>query len=353
MWSDMAQHEDNGVVNDGYEMPISSPSDDTGDDTVPPRLQTSLRLPVRHKEEKPQQSDIQRLKCAAYGLMVLVIVLVLGICIVVYILLVKNQAQEVDSTPSILTTTSTPPSSDGFNDYVEYQYANSSCRALLANKKGNTNGFYQISRACFKTAKKVYCDQTSGAGGWMRLHDKDGPNSCKTINVWSPSDVECLLQGTGHGRVDIAISDSVVTLNREKSWILDDVKIYAYKKCGSNSSCLSYHVRFAMLGYSYYDPIVSVVNCKTPTGTVWSSQYNNGRLVFYGTLSTMGGWTRMFHGCSDYVEVGDKVTLRTGGSDEYEGEFIHGGCNDYAVDMNNAVTSLWESQNTRVFWIRV
>lgn len=49
----------------------------------------------------------------------------------------------------------------------------------------------------------------------------------------------------------------------------------------------------------------------------------------------------MFYGCNEIVEVGDYVLFRTGGGDGHTGEFIHTTCNDYMVDADNTVTSLW------------
>ncbi len=99
--------------------------------------------------------------------------------------------------------------------------------------------------------------------------------TCGNTNPWSKSDLTCLLQDTRDGRVDIAIGDDLTSLDRERSWILDDVTIHAYKSCDNTSgTCDSRYMDFASLGYSYYEPIYKVVNCQTPTGTRWSATYD-------------------------------------------------------------------------------
>ncbi len=66
-----------------------------------------------------------------------------------------------------------------------------------------------------------------------------------------------------------------------------------------------------------------------------------------GTLTTMGDWNKMQGGCNNWIDVGNIVQFRFGGSSDHSDEFVHTYCNDYWIDEPSyyTVTSKWLVNN--------
>ena len=94
------------------------------------------------------------------------------------------------------------------------------------------------------------------------------------------------------------------------------------------------------------------MNCKTPTGADWLQTYGDGYFFMNGVLDTNNGFQYIRYGCGGETwAVGQRKAVRFGGGSGHIGEFVHTACNDY-VTAGTSLTSRWNTNNTRVFWIR-
>ncbi|KAI8496510.1 UDP-glucuronosyltransferase 2A1 [Branchiostoma belcheri] len=178
----------------------------------------------------------------------------------------------------------------------------------------------------------VYCDQTTLGGGWMRFYYKAGPNTCHNYEgvTWT---------GPIMGKInatDFLVSDDVNTANTELSWLFRGFESTSMRVKDTMQA-------FANLG-----------NCRTPSGSQWSQGYTDAYVFVTGTLETLGTWTSMYVGCghSSTAAVGQVTNIRFGGGHSHSGEFVHTSCNGYRVNYQNSITSRWNTDNTRVMWIR-
>jgi len=199
------------------------------------------------------------------------------------------------------------------------------------------NGFYP-----YYFDGKLYTLYTyfrSNGDRWVRLNYKTGTTISGTSNSFefdsgSTKELIRIIKAIGW-------SDSMTTIEREKSWVLDDVQFSSLYLSIDNLS--SYHS--------------NIFNGKTPTGTVWTSGYNGGYVLWGGVLRTFGSWSQMFYGCGDYCQTGNTIWLRGGGDSgpwkgHNDGEYLHHKCNDY-TENTNSITSMVSWSNTRVCWAKI
>lgn len=183
---------------------------------------------------------------------------------------------------------------------------------------------------------KVFCDMESGGGWRTRLFYKKWPKTCFSNKIpYKKEFIENVFTK------DFGVSDSLFSLKSEYSWILEDI----FQTTLKNDP-------------HFFEKFTLVSNCLTPTGTPWSNEYGKeyvesqtGRVLIYGTLKTLGWWSEMFYGCERYVKPWEKISFTIGGSKNHEWQFIHGACNNYQ-SKDYSITSLWDWDNTRVFWVR-
>jgi hypothetical protein len=199
-----------------------------------------------------------------FGLAILVGILILVILIVVPVVLAKAGNCGSGEYGQNMTTTMYPTDMPIDGD-------RSSCHALLLAGETHT-GNHKINSNCFTKNYQVYCDQETDGGGWMRLHYKTGGKTCSRLNEWELEDIKCLLNSVQS--FDLAVSDSVDTIDREESWLYHEVPgFYMYRRCADGSTCERSTVSLASDGYDYYQVVQNVFNCKTPTGTRWDENY--------------------------------------------------------------------------------
>ncbi|MBW7954897.1 hypothetical protein H3C61_03730 [Candidatus Gracilibacteria bacterium] len=217
----------------------------------------------------------------------------------------------------------------------------------------NKSGYYYINPLLntafskFTKLLKVFCDLENDGGGWTRLYYKTKSNSCENDNNYYFEKIISKVFTK-----DFAVSDNLESLKSEGSWILKNIDLK------NKDFSLS--------------KLTNVANCKTPNGEKWSSDYgkdfkffhkdifgntitkledNSGILRFNGTLSTLGKWDKMYYGCDYYKNIGDNTTFEIGGFEGHEQRFIYGACSNFSL-KDNSISSKWDTNNTRVFWVR-
>lgn len=203
---------------------------------------------------------------------------------------------------------------------------NSSCRRLKQNNPDLKSGEYEIFPDG-KNALTVYCDMETSSEAWTGLYYKEGSQSCNNFwNTYTKSQIKNL------NFVDFWVSDSLDSMWVDQSWIIRNVDTQDDEL--------------------FYDKLLNLVNCTTPMWTSWSQDYQGWYLFFKGKLDTYGMWNKMNTWCAwNLWSVNQSVWFRSGWNTSHTGEFIHSSCNGYNY-TNNSITSRWDDNNTRMFWIK-
>ncbi len=84
------------------------------------------------------------------------------------------------------------------------------CQDQQTIKGDIAHGLFETNSLCFGK-KKVYCDQTTLGGGWLRLHYKTGAKQCTPFRMDSEQ-IKCLV-GKRAGKFEFPVSSDVNTLN--------------------------------------------------------------------------------------------------------------------------------------------
>jgi len=199
------------------------------------------------------------------------------------------------------------------------------------------NGHYDFLIANMKYS--FYADFSKNGEIWIRLNYKNKTNVKGTsINFQFKADTTTEFLKIVE---KIGWSDSLNTISREQSWILENFSLSSAYLPPENISTY----------------MTNIFNGNSPTGAPFSESYSDGYVYYGGILRTYGSWTSMFYGCGQSVSVGSLVLFRTGGDNGlYKhlcfGEYIHHKCNDYTI-ASNSITSKIGNNNTRVLWAKV
>jgi peptide methionine sulfoxide reductase MsrB len=145
------------------------------------------------------------------------------------------------------------------------------------------------------------------------------------------------------------VSDKLNTIKSEYSWVLSAPKFTTSARTKSST-----YWGVTKSKNKIFRSLARVFNGKTPSGKAWNASYTGGYVWINGRLSTFGKWNKFYEGCGwkNYYNVGQVISLRTGGDISHAQEYIHTACNGYAT-KDHSITSRFEWDNTRVFWVQL
>lgn len=224
-----------------------------------------------------------------------------------------------------------------YTDYVKTEKTEASSCLEIKNAWWNDTWVYYIKTIYNILNKKeskvykVFCDMESDWWWRTRLYYKKWKNTC--YNFDNNYDIETI---KNLFTKDFWVSDSIITIQSQLSWILNNVNFM--------------HKDFDYLNFT------NVSNCKTPNWEKWNNDYVWWYLNIQWTLSTFWTWNQMFYGCKSYKNIWDKINFRIWWSINndwfiHNWEFIHWICNDYS-SIDNSITSKWDWDNIRTIWVR-